>query len=198
MGPAPMLRMVSISVRLGMVLDHFYLIDLAAPATIIIDADWNSGMDLDILVVDEAFTTFECFDGATGAKPEQSVCSLGAGGHLIWINNYDAAAGSYVLEAAVDPAPDVVSFATNILPYFEANCNVCHGAAAIGGIRLDSHTEVSTGSNANGPLIVAGNSDDATAILIPQLHADHNSGPDDNAFIGNFLAKWIDDGAIDN
>ncbi len=86
----------------GAAIDHFYLINLAAPATIIIDANWDSGMDLDILVVDEAFTAFECTDGATGAQPEQSVCSLGAGGHLIWINNYDASAGNYVLTAVFE------------------------------------------------------------------------------------------------
>ncbi|MFO7588507.1 MAG: Ig-like domain-containing protein [Gemmatimonadota bacterium] len=81
-------------------LDHFYRIVLAAPTTIVIDLDWDSGSDFDILVVDDAFSFF-CFDGATGAQPEQSVCSLPAGSFLIWINDYDATVGTYVLEAAV-------------------------------------------------------------------------------------------------
>ena len=95
------------------------------------------------------------------------------------------------------PEPSVVSFATDILPYFDTSCNSCHGAAALGGIRLDSYTEVSTGSNANGPLIVAGDSNDATAILLPKVEADHNNGPDDAAFAVD-LAAWIDAGADDN
>jgi len=102
-GTAPLtsLPMKKVAYLQPTVLDHYYLIELAAPATIIIDLDWDSGSDLDILVVDEAFTAFECTDGATGAQPEQSVCALGAGGHLIWINDYDESSATYVLEAAI-------------------------------------------------------------------------------------------------
>ena len=91
-----------------------------------------------------------------------------------------------------------VSFADDVLPYFTASCNSCHGAAALGGIRLDSYTEVTTGGNANGFLITIGDADDAAAILIPQLKADHQNGPDDIAFVDDFLAPWINDGALDN
>ena len=83
------------------VLDHYYLIELAAPATVVIDLDWDSGSDLDILVRDQAWTGYECTDGATGAQPEQSVCDLPAGGHIIWINDYDESSANYVLEAAI-------------------------------------------------------------------------------------------------
>ena len=97
--PLTALPMEKVAYLSGAVLDHYYLIDLAAPATIIIDANWDSGMDLDILVVDFPVTAFECTDGATGAQPEQSVCALDAGQHLIWINNYDESSGNYVLTA---------------------------------------------------------------------------------------------------
>lgn len=101
-GTAPLtsLPMKKVAYLQPTVLDHYYLIELAAPATVIIDLDWDSGSDLDILVVDEALS-FECTDGATGAQPEQSVCALGAGGHLIWINDYDESSATYVLEAAI-------------------------------------------------------------------------------------------------
>ncbi|MEJ2546493.1 MAG: hypothetical protein P8125_01605 [Gemmatimonadota bacterium] len=83
------------------VLDHFYRIEVGAATTIVIDLDWNSESDLDILVTDGAFTAFVCTDGATGAQPEQSVCDLPAAGeYLIWINNYDETFATYVLEAA--------------------------------------------------------------------------------------------------
>jgi hypothetical protein len=102
-GTAPLtsLPMKKVAYLQPTVLDHYYLIELAAPATVIIDLDWDSGSDLDILVGDEAFTVFECTDGATGAQPEQSVCALDAGGHLIWINDYDESSATYVLEAAI-------------------------------------------------------------------------------------------------
>jgi hypothetical protein len=84
------------------VVDHFYLVEVGAATTIVIDLDWDSGADLDILVTDGAFTAFVCTDGATGAQPEQSTCALPeAGQYLVWINSYDAAAGTYVLETAV-------------------------------------------------------------------------------------------------
>jgi hypothetical protein len=84
------------------VLDHFYLVEVGAPTTIVIDADWDTEMDLDILVTDGAFANFVCTDGATGAQPEQSVCALPAAGqYIIWINNYDETSGTYVLETAV-------------------------------------------------------------------------------------------------
>ncbi|MDT8435838.1 MAG: hypothetical protein RRA92_03690 [Gemmatimonadota bacterium] len=81
--------------------DHFYLIELAADATIVIDLDWDTGADLDILVTDAGVTAFECTDGATSAQPEQSTCELTAGQHQIWINDFDEAPATYVLEAAI-------------------------------------------------------------------------------------------------
>jgi len=42
-----------------------------------------------------------------------------------------------------------------------------------------------------------GYSADPTAILIPQLNADHNDGPDDAGFVVT-LSQWIDEGALDN
>jgi len=83
------------------VLDHYYLISLAAPATVIIDLDWDSGIDIDLLVRNATNTAWDCTDGATGAQPEQSVCTLGAGDHVIWVNNYDEGSTNYVLEAVI-------------------------------------------------------------------------------------------------
>jgi len=134
----------------------------------------------------------------TGNVLDVSPDSLTAGNHVITLTAIDAESNEGTSEInIVINAVLMVSFADDILPYFDGSCNSCHGAAALGGIRLDSYTEVSTGSNANGPLIVAGNSADATATLLPQVEADHNNGPDDATFAG-VLAQWIDDGADDN
>jgi hypothetical protein len=61
---------------------------------------------------------------------------------------------------------------------------------------LDSYTNILTDGN-NGPLVVPGDSQDATAILIPQLNDNHFDGPDDAAFVVT-LSQWIDEGALDN
>ena len=140
----------------------------------------------------------------TGNTLEVDPGTLTAGAHVITLTAVDSEGfeGTSEINIVINEALDVVSFADDILPYFVDNgCTGCHGAAVqLGdGIRLDSYTEVSTGSNGNGPLIVAGDAADATAILIPKLEeVGHNDGPDDQGFVDNFLAQWIDDGAIDN
>ncbi|MBW1758173.1 MAG: hypothetical protein JRJ80_18665 [Deltaproteobacteria bacterium] len=47
------------------------------------------------------------------------------------------------------------------------------------------------------PLVVPDESTNPAAALIPQLEANHNNGPDDDAFVV-ILGEWIDDGALDN
>ncbi len=140
-------------------------------------------------------------DGVLGTGNVLNVApaDLTAGNHVITLTAIDSESneGTASINIVINEAAGVVSFANDILPYFNTSCNSCHGAAALGGIRLDSYTEVSTGSNANGPLIVAGDSNDATAILLPQVEADHQNGPDDAALAAD-LAAWIDAGAEDN
>lgn len=136
----------------------------------------------------------------TGNVLDVSPASLTAGNHVITLTAIDSESneGTASINIVINEAL-VVSFADDVLPYFTANCTACHGdALQLGdGVRLDSYTEVSTGGNGNGPLIVAGDSEDATAILLPKVEADHNNGPDDAAFAVE-LAQWIDDGAEDN
>ena len=74
----------------GADVDDFHLFSATAGQTVVIDLDWDDhSVDLDILVTDGAFTAFVCFDGATGAAPEVSVCEIPADGtYLLWINNY--------------------------------------------------------------------------------------------------------------
>jgi len=83
--------------------DDFYLVTLAADGTFTVDLDWDDhSVDLDILIDDEGLPfAFPCgFDGATGAAPEQHVCTVPAGNYLVWINNYSGPASptSYRLE----------------------------------------------------------------------------------------------------
>jgi PKD repeat protein len=137
----------------------------------------------------------------TGNVLDIAPATLIPGTHTITLTGIDAGGleGTADITIVISSALDVVSFDVNVLPYFTANCTACHNdALQQGDIRLDSYTEVSTGSNGNGPLIVAGDAADVTAILIPKLEAAHNDGPDDQAFVDDFLAQWIDDGANNN
>jgi len=75
----------------GSDVDDFYGFTLAVQSTVDVALDWNkTSKDLDILIVDGAFTQFECVDGATLAKPESSSCTLAAGDHLLLINDFSA------------------------------------------------------------------------------------------------------------
>jgi hypothetical protein len=120
------------------------------------------------------------------------------------------------LTAEVSVTIDVhVSYARNIGPYpLGFGCTECHGAnRQEGGVRLDSYVDLTTGGNANGPLIVAG--DAGQGILIPRLQAAHHD-PDPKTIFDHvpwvwmepedietwwtldLLAHWIDEGAPDN
>jgi hypothetical protein len=138
----------------------------------------------------------------TGNVLDVAPADLTAGNHVITLTAIDSESneGTASINIVINEASGVVSFANDVQPYFVDNgCTACHGSSLqLGDIRLDSYTEVSTGGNANGPLIVAGDSNDATAILIPKLLADHNNGPDDATYANDVLAPWIDDGAQDN
>jgi hypothetical protein len=108
-----------------------------------------------------------------------------------------------------------VSYARNVEPYLSGfGCTECHGAGRQeGGIRLDTYSELTTGRNENGPLIVAG--DAGQGILIPRLQAAHHD-PDPKTIFDHvpwvwmeqedietwwtldLLAHWIDEGAPEN
>jgi hypothetical protein len=70
--------------------DDFFLFTVTSDVTLVIDLSWNPAKDLDILVTDVGVTTVVCSDGATGARPEQSVCVLTAGTYILWLNDFDA------------------------------------------------------------------------------------------------------------
>ena len=138
----------------------------------------------------------------TGNVLDVSPDSLTAGNHVITLTAIDSESleGTAEINIVINVALASPSFMTDVQPYFVDNgCTGCHGSSLqLGDIRLDSYTEITTGSNATGPLIVASNSADTTAILIPQLLADHNNGPADTTYVNDVLAPWIDDGAQDN
>ncbi len=142
-------------------------------------------------------------DGVLGTGEALTVNDLSVGDHVITLTATDAEGveGTATIDIVVNAVALIPSFATDIQPYFvDSGCTACHGAALqLGGFRLDNYTEITTGSNGAGdPLIVAGDAADATAILIPQLEADHQNGADDQGFVDTYLAPWINDGAQDN
>jgi hypothetical protein len=163
----------------------------------------GSGTDVeDGALTDASLVWTSDIDGeiGTGETFDANAADLTLGAHVITLTATDShgATGTATVGITITEAPVVVSFSDNILPYFVNNgCTGCHGAGAqLGDIRLDSYVEVTTGSNANGDLIVAG--DASQGILIPKLVAAHQDGPDDQGFVDDFLTPWINDGAIEN
>jgi hypothetical protein len=88
-----------------------------------------------------------------------------------------------------------VSFASDIQPYFAANCGPCHtDGGNTGDVNLDTRDNI---VNNTAPLVVPGDSTDASATLIPQMEEPHPAETDHSAFIPT-LSQWIDEGALDN
>ncbi|MDH3459064.1 MAG: hypothetical protein OER90_19665, partial [Gemmatimonadota bacterium] len=62
----------------------------AADLPLTIDADWDTGADVDILWTDAGGAVVACGGGCTGAKPERSVYTVVGGGiRLLDMNLYD-------------------------------------------------------------------------------------------------------------
>ena len=160
--------------------------------------DGSASTDADGTIVSWSWTV----GGQEIATGEMPTVSLAVNTYAVTLTVTDdgGASGSDDVMITVEAAPAPISFATDIQPYFEAaaaNCVQCHaGGTGIAGVNLDSYANILTDGN-NGPLVVPGDSQDATAILLPQVLADHQNGPDDAAFAVT-LASWIDEGALDN
>ncbi|NND28532.1 MAG: hypothetical protein HKN97_08090, partial [Myxococcales bacterium] len=60
-------------------------------------------------------------------------------------------------------------------------CVRCHSGGGSAGVDLDSYAGVLANAD----------------LLIAQLEANHQNGPDDAGFVV-ILAQWIDEGALDN
>lgn len=143
-------------------------------------------------------------------EPSMDLMCTGAGFRVITLACTDA---NGITSRAQVQVEYVHSFRFNILAVLvDFGCTGCHGQTAQeGGIRLDTYEAVTTGGNANGPLIVVG---DATqGILIPKLLARHYD-PDRSTlttpffwgwvmdlegwWVQQMLAPWINRGALDN
>ena len=158
--------------------------------------DGSASTDADGTIVSWSWTV----GGQEIATGEMPTVSLAVNTYAVTLTVTDDEGATGTDDVVITVSAPTVFFATDIQPYFEAglaNCVQCHGATLqLAGVRLDSYTAVLTDGN-NGPLVVPGDSQDATAILLPQVLADHNDGPDDAAFAVT-LASWIDEGALDN
>lgn len=181
----------------------------------------DAGMDQTVVDADDSGSEDVVLDGSASMDPdgplatwswsedsveiatgETPTVTFAVGVHTVTltVTDEDGATDTDDVMITVEAAPAPVSFATQIQPYFEAgmaNCVQCHSpGTGFGGVNLDSYANIMVGGD-NGPLVVAGDSQDATALLVPKLNADHNNGPDDAGFVVT-LSQWIDEGALDN
>jgi hypothetical protein len=158
--------------------------------------DGSASADADGTIASYSWTE-NSVEIATGETP---VVNFAVGAHTVTLTVTDDEGATGTDDVVITVNAPTVFFATDILPYFEAglaNCVQCHGAGTqLAGVRLDSYAAVLTNGN-NGPLVVAGDSADPTALLLPKVLATHNDGPDDAGFAVT-LAAWIGEGALDN
>ncbi|MCK5449033.1 MAG: hypothetical protein KAJ43_12860 [Gemmatimonadetes bacterium] len=159
--------------------------------------DGSASTDADGTITNYEWTE----DGTLIAAGQMPRTAFTVGVHMVVLTVTDDAGATDTDDVmiTVEAAPAPVSFATQIQPYFEAgmaNCVLCHTGGGPAGVDLDSYANIMAGGD-NGPLVVAGDSQDATALLVPKLNADHNDGPDDAGFVVT-LSQWIDEGALDN
>jgi hypothetical protein len=132
----------------------------------------------------------------TGNVLDVSPAALTAGNHVITLTAIDAESneGTAEINIVINEAL-VVSYATDIQPYFDTNCTACHGSTQqFAGVRLDSHAATITAGD-NGATVVPG---DATmGTLMAQLEGGHQGAPHGTDIIP-VTAAWIDAGAEDN
>ena len=91
-----------------------------------------------------------------------------------------------------------ISFALDILPLFQQDCQICHGGA--GGLNLDNYEGVIAGG-VSGPVVNPG--DGANSLLVRRLDGSLppvmplDAPPFTTPEIER-IAQWIDEGALDN
>ena len=83
--------------------NDYYAFTLSADATIHVVFTWVGGPDNDVLMVDAAFTGWQCgFAGATGANPEDFTCDLDAGDYMLILDNFDQVDATYTAVVEIE------------------------------------------------------------------------------------------------
>ncbi len=158
--------------------------------------DGSGSSDADGTITNYAWTE----DGTLIVAGEMPRTAFTVGVHTVTltVTDDDGATDTDEVMITVEPAPAPVSFATDIQPYFDANCVVCHsGGTGQAGVNLDSWAAVLTDGN-NGPVVVPADSNQGT--LVPELESGDMppAGPAAPADFIQDLRDWIDEGALDN
>ena len=100
-------------------------------------------------------------------------------------------------------AIDLISYSQHVQPIFSASCTRCHGPnLAEAGLRLDSWENIVKGSD-NGEALIAFRSDDSRIMrmLTKLVGGPHPAEVGSTALLPSeqtFLARWIDEGAIND
>ena len=99
-------------------------------------------------------------------------------------------------DASTEQAPTAaggVSFVSDVLPMFEANCASCHAETALGGLNVTGYDSLAAGGQ-SGPAFVAGSPDESLIVSkIQETHPATLSGDD-----LQLLVDWITAGAENN
>jgi hypothetical protein len=144
-----------------------------------------------------AFVWTSNLDDEIGTGTVFGRSDLSVGNHTITLTVTDPQnlTGTAAVSISITKVGPVVSYASDIQPYFDANCVACHAdGTGQAGVNLDSHASVMAGGD-NGALVVAGDSNQG--LLVPQLESGHQGAPHGTRIVQD-LKDWIDAGALDN
>jgi cytochrome b subunit of formate dehydrogenase len=104
--------------------------------------------------------------------------------------------GAEAPDASTEQAPTAagdVSFVSDVLPMFEANCASCHAEMALGGLQVTEYDSLAAGGQ-SGPAFVAGLPDESLIVsMMQETHPATLSGDD-----LQLLVDWITAGAENN
>ncbi len=103
--------------------------------------------------------------------------------------------------SATPGSGEVTSFASDVLPVFQAECVVCHGGAdPTAGLNLSGYTDLMNSASEHSPVVIAGDPDGSYLVqklegtVLPQMPP---PGPLPASQIA-IIRKWIAEGAEDN
>lgn len=94
---------------------------------------------------------------------------------------------------AEEPAAEMVSFANDVMPIFEASCTTCHGDQRKGGLSVATYAELMAGN-----VITAGDGQGSRLIQLIESGKMPARGDKLTAEQVQIISDWVNQGAEDN